>query len=180
MGTHTYQTKKCPHCGRVYSHRSVYGPDAREKLLVFGPLFVKCPACGQMFRDSDAVELAVMEPPKFYLEKIHLGTILLSVPFAVIGLVILIKGKEAAANPGAAFLLCAAFVAGLLLTDYSRYRRNMQTIERERMNSIDRLKRDPAYALALKQAGYNVPEEYLPKSDTPRPGTDGYFKENRI
>ncbi len=161
MGTITYQTKKCPHCGKVYSNRSVHGPDAKEKLLVFGPLFVKCNSCGQMFRDSDAVELAVMDPPKFYLEKFHLNTILLSTMLTVFGFV----AVSSADNAIGAMLLLLRLAALLLLLDYLRYKRNLATVERERAASVRRLKQDPIYAMVLKASGFNVPQEYLPQKE---------------
>lgn len=114
MAAHINQTKRCPYCRMTYSNRTVSELNFTEKLIVFGPLFIKCRHFGQMFRDNDAVELVVMDPPKFYLRKFHLRTILLSTVFAGLGLFTLFSGGEVAAHPVALILMSFGLVAVFL------------------------------------------------------------------
>lgn len=162
MATYTHQTKRCPHCGKVIEKRTVTGPYPKESLVKFTGLFATCPFCGKGFRDSDACELAVMDPPKGYLTKFHTSTVVLAAVFGMIGLFVIIKGTEAAANPLGAVLLVWAIGGLVLFSDYRRYTRHTKTIEIERARSVERLKKDPAYAKLLEEAGFSIPEECRP------------------
>ena len=161
MATYVHQTKRCPHCGKVYSQRTVKGPYARENLIVFGPLFRECPACGASFRDDDAYELAVMDPPKSYLTHFHLSTVLLSALLGAMALFFLVMSLIEGSNPIAGTLFMLALGGGLLLSDYRRYIQHVQEVQMAKGLSAARLRRDPGYALQLKLAGFNVPDEYL-------------------
>lgn len=158
--THTTQTKKCPHCGKVYSKRTVSGSNAEDKLIKFGNVFVTCQACGKSFVDSDIYELAVMDPPARFVRRFDPGSVALAIVFGCLGIVALF-GIE---KPLGAFLACVGIAVVLLVLDFLRYRRNTKTVETERERSRERLKKNPQYALALKQAGFKVPNEYLPKT----------------
>ena len=165
MGTYAHQTKRCPHCGKVYSQRTVKGPYPQENLIAFGPLFVECPACGKRFRDEDTYELAVMDPPQSYLTHFHLSTILLSALFGGMALFFLVMSLIEGNNPIAGTLLFLALGGGFLLSDHRRYTQHIANVQREKSASEARLRRDPQYALQLKRAGFNVPDEYLPAQD---------------
>ena len=163
MGTYTFQTKRCPKCGNVYEHRTARGPYGRESLYKFGPIFVTCPSCGTMFRDSDSYELAIMDPPREMVKKFHVSSIVFASLFGIIGLVTLFTG--AAAYPVGVLIFCLVFGGGILLGDYRRYANNMTRIETAKAESVRRLKNDPDYARLLKAAGFSVPDEYLPAKD---------------
>ena len=159
MGTYTTQVKRCPHCGKIYERRRVRTPYPDEALVKFERIFAECPHCQKTFRDSDAYELAVMDPPACYLKKFHTSNILLAGGFAILGLFSL----SVATEPVGAMLVMFALGGMLLFSDYVRYKRNIARIESERYASEKRLERDPHYALLLKAAGFDVPEKYLPK-----------------
>ena len=161
MSTYVHQTKRCPHCGKVYSQRTVKGPYAKENLIVFGPVFKECPACGASFRDTDAYELAVMDPPKSYLTHFHLSTVLLSALLGAMALFFLVMSLVEGSNPIAGTLLMLALGGGLLLSDHMRYTQHTKEIRLAKLRSTARLQRDPDYARQLKLAGFNVPDEYL-------------------
>lgn len=163
MGTYTYQTKRCPKCGKVYEKRTVRGPYGRESLYKFGPVFATCPSCGAAFRDSDAYELAIMDPPREMTTKFHTSNIILAAILGIIGLVSIFT--NAAANPLLVLLFCLVLGGGILWGDYRRYSNNMTRIETEKAQSIKRLKNNPDYVMRLIAAGFSVPDEYLPAKD---------------
>ena len=163
MGTYTYQTKRCPKCGKVYERRTARGPYGREALYKFGPIFATCPSCGAVFRDSDSYELAIMDPPAEMVTKFHLSSIIFASLFGIIGLIVLFTG--AAAHPFGVLLFCLIFGGGILWGDYRRYTGNIERINTARAESQRRLKQSPEYVKMLQAAGYSVPDEYLPPKD---------------
>ena len=165
MGTYTFQTKRCPKCGKVYEKRTAHGPYGRESLYKFGPIFATCPSCGAVFRDSDSYELAIMDPPREMVTKFHVSNIVIASLFGIIGLVVLFTGS--AAHPFGVLLFCLVFGGGILFGDYRRYKDNITRIEKEKALSIKRLKEHPEYVMLLKTAGFSVPDEYLPTGDNP-------------
>ena len=91
MGVHTYQTKRCPQCGKIYEKRSIYGSHGREAFCKFAPPIVICPHCQAMLKDSDCYELAFMDPPVELFTKIHISSYIGSGLFAVLGISVLGK-----------------------------------------------------------------------------------------
>ncbi len=150
-------TKTCPHCRKVYETRTVSAwgrqPTA-EDCWVFGMPLKSCPNCHRLFIDRDVQELALTPPRRQDTAPVGGSTLRVAALGAVLGAVLYAGGQPVPAMVagGAAVL---SVVADLALYPY-----RMKKLEAERAASRKRLS-DPAYARALKDAGYAVPEEYL-------------------
>ena len=139
MGTYTYVKKQCPHCGFVYERTHYRGPDASDKMVRFGNIYKVCPKCRKPFRDGNAYELAVMDPPASYMAKHTGSSILISAATALGGVIFLIVGltEGTGVNNG---VWIAFAVSGLcLLLDYLRYNSHVEIVNQEKQKSYERL-----------------------------------------
>ena len=150
-------TKKCPYCGRIYEQRS-YGSVGRkpapEDAWVYGSPMKLCANCKRIFIDMDVKELAITELRKSDTAKITASTRTLLPMGALVALLLYVLGQPT-------FAIVAAAVAVVYLAmDLGMYPMRMGKLRKERAASEKRLS-DPEYALALKNAGIDVPERYL-------------------
>ena len=156
MATQTY--KKCPHCGKVYEYYSTYTKQYRNHS---GSPFVTCKYCGESFIDKDIKEPA-LKPYEGDLGILECFTFFLF-PFGVAGVFFLI----CAFNTEEYFLISliisilslGGYLALTIHTIVSR-KRITESLKKDYIESEKRLK-NPLYAKALKEAGYQVPDKYL-------------------
>ena len=150
-------TKTCPHCRKVYETRTVsaWGRQiTAEDRWVFGMPLKSCPSCHRLFIDPDVQELALTEPRKKDKALVSGGSLRLAALGVALAAVLYAGGQRATA-------LAIGGVAVLtVIADLALYPYRMKKLDREREASRQRLS-DPAYAKALKDAGYKVPEAYL-------------------
>ena len=160
-----YKVKKCPKCGAVYERKRIYGVWRDEKMVSFGNVFRRCPRCMAEFRDPYACEPAVMDPPRGFLQKVHVISVVMTV--LVVGIIALYVATADGFHRHTIGLILFGIMAGILIirSDYVRYLANKELYDKELIKSKERLKSDPKYALKLKNAGINVPDEYLPKEE---------------
>lgn len=149
--------KTCPFCGKVYEQRSYISwsrePKDEDRWL-FGAPLVLCPHCGKLFIDKDRQELALTGPRRQDTAVVGPASLRLGLLGAVLGAVLLIPGQTALA------LIAFGVAAATLIADVALYPTRRKKLENERKASEKRLS-DPDYAMALKRAGYDVPEKYL-------------------
>ena len=153
-----YISKKCPHCGCYYSRNE------GKNVQFFGSPFRKCPRCGDTFIDKDYKELAFQEPGNFYQMKIQpfsvafilFGCLLVGIILGVLGF------KESMESPAMWLFPLFFFIEGiyLIIGDIRNYKDRMDDLEAKKRESENRLK-DPNYARALQELGYQVPARFL-------------------
>ena len=149
--------KNCPFCRKVYEQRSYisWGKDPLdEERWLFGTPLVLCPNCGKLFIDKDRQELAITGPRRQDTAVIGPASIRLGLLGAVLGAIFLIAGQTALG------LIALCVAAATLAADAALFPTRRRKLENERIASEKRLS-DPEYALALKRAGYEIPEKYL-------------------
>lgn len=162
MATNTI-TKTCPFCRKVYEQRSFYCRGktvTEEERWLFGSPMRMCPHCKKMFCDKDVRELAITGMRKQDKAFITPGSLKVSAMGIILGGLMLL-----------AKLTTFGYIAmgvGLLwgVADLCLYPTRMKKMEKERQASEKRLS-DPAYARMLKNAGYEVPQRYLPEGEIP-------------
>lgn len=155
----TYITKKCPHCGAIYSHDSYPGIPSKDNRTKYGSPIRKCQSCGTLFKDDDYREIAVdgIRP----VDKSVIS------PYSILSLMVGTIVMIASIHYGYSwvwYILLLLFIFCFSpLSDVLTYRKRKSFIEQETIESEKRLC-DPTYAETLKKLGYNVPEKYLPPS----------------
>ena len=157
MATHT--RKKCPHCGRTYESYSTY---TKQYHAHSGTPFIKCKYCGGNFVDKDIKEPA-LKPESANNITILNCIFALFMPFGVGGILFTIVacniGPSAIGVWVAAILLSLIYLASVIYLLIKRKVLN-EKAAKDYEESYKRLK-NPEYARALKDAGFDVPRWFL-------------------
>lgn len=146
------QTKRCPHCGCVYESNVYTEASAKDKMIKFGKIYVTCPRCQRVFRDSDIYELAIMDPPAEYMSRFTVTSLILAAVLAVLALI------TACYSNLYTTALCLSGALFFILKDVFRHWSHLNTVKEERKRSIERIKHDPEYAMMLKAGGFRLPD----------------------
>lgn len=157
MATHTY--KRCPHCGKVYETYSTYTKQLKDHS---GSPFVICKFCGKRFVDREIREPA-LSPPSSNEVTIVNCFFAAFVPLAGPGIFLTCAAYNSDPSSIGLWLFGAIFdllyVASVIY--FLRKRKVVNAIaKKEYQKSYDRLK-DPEYARALADAGFDVPNEFI-------------------
>ena len=157
MATHT--RKKCPHCGKTYETYSTYTKQYQNHS---GSPFRRCNNCGGSFVDKDIKEPALK--PQSASEITVINCIFaFFIPFGGAGILLTIAaynlGSEAVGLWVVAALLDIFYVSSVIYLLIKRKIYN-ESAEKEYEASYNRLK-NPEYARALKDAGFDVPSWFL-------------------
>lgn len=158
----SFISKKCPHCGFVYSGRE------KNDAIHYGSPFLTCPKCGESFVDKSYHELALEK--KKNAGKPHFGSATFS--STIFGLVIMFFGITSKVRTG----IIAGIVVGavsilVIVCESIDYKKQLDFIKEEANRSADRLS-DPEYAQKLKDSGFDVPEKYLPTEPASHASTE--------
>lgn len=149
--------KNCPHCGKVceqraYMARGREGTD--EDRWLFGTPLKLCPNCRELYIDRDMQEMAITPPRKRDTALVGASTLKIAGLGAILGTAMHL-GKLHTLG-----WITWGVALATLAADLALYPTRMGKLKREKQASEQRLS-DPKYALALKRAGYDVPERYL-------------------
>lgn len=151
--------KNCPFCKKTYEQRSyaVWGrqPTDEDRWL-FGTPLLLCPNCGKLFIDKDRQELALTGPRKQDRAVIGPASLRIALMGAILGAVLLIARQTPLG------LIAFTVALATLVADAALYPTRKRKLDNELAASRKRLS-DPEYALALKRAGYDIPDRYLTK-----------------
>ncbi len=154
----TYQTKKCPHCGKVYEKNSYAGNPSKYNRLQYGSPLKICSECKKPFIDDEYREIAIQGvrfPDKMLISPA-------GIVFSLITLIISIMGfVNASVWYGIIFLAASLYLSLSEMLTYKSRQRELEKLTREseeRMNN-------PLYAILLSKAGFDVPDRYMPKTD---------------
>ena len=151
----TIRTKRCPRCGEVYASDYYALNPSKENRTKYGSPLKTCKSCGSSFLDDEYREIAVEGVRD--VDTRHIS------PFGIFaacfGIAIFLFGLYVGAGKTAAMIMALCCLDPL--AELLSYKQRTKQLEAERQASEERLK-DPAYALALKKAGYPVPNRYLP------------------
>lgn len=152
-------TKQCPHCGRVYEQRPIgrWGKKLTpEDYWVFGSPLKMCKNCQKMFIDKDYREMAITPLRSYDKAPLTSSTYLLLTVGFLLGVIMYMGGQT----------IFAAIVVGVavayMIADLLFYPTRLKKLAKEKEASLKRMS-DPAYAQALKNAGFDIPNEYLKK-----------------
>ena len=147
----SYISKKCPHCGFVYSGRE------KSDTFHFGSPFLTCPKCGESFVDKAYHELALEKGKN--AGKPHFGGATIS--SSVFGLVIMFFGLFSKVRTGIiAGIVVGAISILVIVCEAIDYKKQLNFIKEESERSAERLS-NLEYAQKLKDSGFDVPESYL-------------------
>lgn len=155
----TYTHKRCPHCGKLYE---TYSTHTKNFSNHSGSPFLTCKFCGKTFVDKDIKEPA-LKPYSDSGFSIFNCIFAFFWPFGVAGIILTgctISPETSSVGVGIAALIVDAIY--LLLTGHSiKNRKQLQKENKQEYEqSLERLKK-PQYAMALKKAGFKVPEQFL-------------------
>lgn len=148
----------CPRCGESIGQPSKYQP--------YGSPVRVCKTCEQTYLDDSYIELALYKKNMYQVRRIDKSSLFAAfLSFVVIILMFwaLFAGSIKFLPFFGGFLIqlvIFAVAAFVVLNGLQNYSRLIKKQERERSASENRL-RDPKYAWALKEIGYQVPEKYL-------------------
>ncbi len=139
--------KMCPNCKKVLAvnDSAHYGSPLRQ-----------CGHCGKTYKDTDYREIAV-EGIRPNDDKVLAPGLLV---IALIGLGIWVY--DLIRNEYGIEVFLIVFFVLIPLYHVLTAKRRLKKLCEETVQSENRLK-NPAYALLLKNMGYDVPEKYLPK-----------------
>lgn len=155
----TYTSKKCPHCGKTYETYSTYTKQYQDHS---GIPFRTCSNCGGRFIDKDIKEPA-LKPESFNEITVINCIFAMFMPFGAAGILLTIAayniGPTAVGLWVIAALLDIFYVASVIYFLIKRKKYN-ESAAREYEESYKRLK-NPEYARALKDAGFDVPSWFL-------------------
>ena len=155
----TYYTTKCPHCGSFIKVMS------RQKYSKGVP-FKKCENCGKIYTDPNCYEPALKPYKKATRASYVVSALFVSIAAAFLLFIFLINSsmqhKTVGIVVGVVFLVVLLFSNKTMQSNYDAVEENNL---REWQASEERLK-NPAYAIALQEAGFIVPQEFLPQKDT--------------
>lgn len=155
----TFQTKKCPHCGKVYERNSYAGNPSKYNRQQYGSPLKICSECKTPFLDDEYREIAidgVRFPDKMVISPA-------GIVFSLLALIMSIMGFVNASVPyGLIFLAESLYLSLSEILTYKSRQRKLEKLTRE---SEERMK-DPMYALLLSKAGFYVPDRYMPKADS--------------
>lgn len=150
----TYQTKKCPHCGKVYERNSYAGRPSKDNRTKYGSPLIVCSSCRKGFLDDEYREIAIDGPREVDTKRISPAGIVYGLLGVIIGLVGFSGGSVVA---GCIFLIMGLYFP---LSELSSYEKRQEALKKEALASEMRLQ-NPTYAATLKRLGYDVPEKYL-------------------
>ena len=153
--------KNCPFCNKVVEQRAYASwgrqPSEQDKWQFGAPLRL-CPHCGKLFIDKDRQELVITGPRRQDRAVVGPASLRLALMGAALGALMLIGRLNVLAY------IAFGVALATLAADAALYPTRQKKLEAERLASEKRLS-DPAYARALKNAGYDIPERYLTKEE---------------
>ena len=150
----TYQLKKCPKCGTVYERNSYAGNPSKDNRTKYGSPLKMCPSCKVTFVDEEYREIAIEGVRDVDTQYVSPASVVFTMFGAMMFFMSFISTGKAF---GVLFLIPGVY---FLCDDLSSYKKRKKAFEILKLESEIRLLR-PAYAVLLKQHGYNVPNEYL-------------------
>ena len=150
----TFQTKKCPHCGKVYERNSYGGHPSKDNRTQYGSPLKFCASCKKGFMDDEYREIAIDGPREADTMRISPAGIVYSLILLLAGICGFVSDM-----PVIGFFLIAVALY-MSLSELLTYDKRQKKLQAEAAASEARL-RNPAYAMLLKQYGYDVPEKYL-------------------
>ncbi len=177
MSTTTVIKKKCPHCGHVYSRKtySGYGKVSESVQIEYGTPLLTCLYCGKPFLDRNRRELVWTGMPEDYYRKVTKSGIQSLVLSSIMGIFFLAGGLSV--------LGLVAIVLGvvIVLIDLGGYEGRKKKLDDE-MEASKKRTQNPAYVLALKLAGYNVPSFALERISQmmPKNSEENQLKEQKL
>lgn len=157
MATYTY--KKCPHCGKTYDSYSSFNTSFHS---FSGSPFLKCNYCGNTFVDTEIKEPA-LKPYKKSRHSILNCLLATYFPYGLMGTFMTFIGFQY--FPPFNFMLGIAIILDIvyfvLTIIVLANRKSMQEEWKIKYEESVRRLSNPAYAKALEEAGFDVPEKYL-------------------
>jgi len=154
--------RKCPFCGKAYSAETL-----RDHTGRWGSPFFTCAACGKVFVDTSRIEPALLplEEPDLSFKRLLFVNLF---PYGLLALLFLaaaVRAHALAKSADIAMGIAAAVLFALYwIRVYQGCRTREEVLDRTRRLYEESRKRllDPMYAVALRELGYAVPEEFLP------------------
>ena len=144
-----YTTKKCPHCGKMYSITQ------SKNIAGYGSPFRLCKSCGKTFFDQDYSEIAIHGIRKVDKRRFSFGFVIFLIFCLLVTLFGVFTANKQVIIGGLA--LCLLF-AWCIYTEAAKFDERQAWLAKETQASKDRLK-DETYRQALRELGYEVPEE---------------------
>ena len=155
-------SKKCPHCNRNISIQ-------QGNVNAYGPTITICTNCGKYIIDKDNLEAALdIDSAYDTVKPIYFSTVYSSIGCILFGFAPIILFNSGITT-WKIILLIATIILGIFLAiyfiydEYKSFDKRLDEMQEEINNSKKRLS-NYEYALALKQLGYSVPEEFLNKN----------------
>lgn len=158
MSTHTW--KKCPYCGATYNSYTTY---TKHYYVREGSPFVTCLSCWRVFIDKDIKEPALKpySGSGYSILNCIFGFLF---PFGIMGILLTagaFQERDRVSLYVAAAILDSLYVG---LTAYLiKKRKDFQAEGKAKYAESEKRLSDYKYALALKQAGFDVPSRFLNK-----------------
>ncbi|MBQ7904015.1 MAG: hypothetical protein IJ362_09820 [Oscillospiraceae bacterium] len=160
-----YTTKKCPYCKTIYENYSSITEGAH-----LGSPLITCKKCKKIFIDKEMEELA-LKPFSELKKKYSMLRLMSSLwniftfVFILFSYMIFSGNLKFDSSFESIFMLvlycgCGIFTLSIIKSITIDRQKIIDGYKQEYAKSEIRLS-DPHYALALKQAGYSVPEKYL-------------------
>lgn len=152
-------TKTCPHCGMVAEQRAIgrWGHKLQpEDYWAYGSPLKMCRNCQKLYIDKDYRELAITPLRSYDKAPLTSSTYLLVMTGVILGGVFYLAGQTAIA--------CIAGGVAVMYTiaDLAFFPTRLKKLEKEKAASEKRMS-DPQYAQALKNSGFDIPDQYLQK-----------------
>lgn len=154
----THYKVKCPHCKTVL----------RYSKTASGSPFGTCPKCGQPYVDRECYEPALKPYKKETTASLLALSVFVGSLFSFGALMFYYICSAARGVSGAEALIVYA-VAFCIITGYIFIRMNKSRDEDDaralkEWEASDARLQNKEYALAVKKAGFDVPDKYLPKN----------------
>ncbi len=130
---------------------SGYGRVSDKVQIEYGPPLFQCVNCGHYVFDCHRRELAWEAMPDNYNEKVSKSAIAACVLYSLVGIVLILG------NAVSIGMLAIVFGVLCFLLDIRESGQRKEKLDKEREASRKRVQ-NPMYVMALKQAGYRVPD----------------------
>ncbi|MDO4651024.1 MAG: hypothetical protein Q4B26_20495 [Eubacteriales bacterium] len=177
MSRTTVIKKKCPHCGHVYSRKTYigYGKVSESVQIEYGTPLLTCLYCGKPFLDRNRRELVWTGMPEDYYRKVTKSGVQSLVLSLIMGIFFLAGGLSVLG------LVTIVLGVVLFLVDLGGYEGRKKKLDDE-MEASKKRTQNPAYVLALKLAGYNVPSSALERISQmmPKNSEENQLKEQKL
>lgn len=150
----TFQTKRCPHCRKVYESNSYAGYPSKANRIKYGCPIKVCNSCQKVFVDKEYREIAVEGIQEVDKARVSPATIVYSLFGCFLGIGVFVSVNQIAG------LVILGLSAWLFFDEWNGYEGRQERLVTLRKESEERLN-NPVYAALLKKMGYDVPEKYL-------------------